>query len=155
MPVCKQSVLRTGRPRLLAPGAAMAIALLISSLPAHASDSTFDCASPGGVYTLAPGGSGLELFEGEVKLDYRLVRETTIRKREGLCAASDGKAFAWHAHSFLYEVETRSLGEAITILFLCEEGGSGIPAMITDCKESTTRDLRLVPAYKDMAPAAK
>lgn len=109
----------------------------------------FDCATPGGEFTLEEAEPKPELFEGEKKLDYELVREITVREREGLCTTKAGEKFPWNARTFLYEITTVIEGVATPLTFLCEQGGSGIPASVTDCAETTTKDKRLQPAYTE------
>lgn len=115
----------------------------------QAGDYFFECAIPGGGYTLEEGDKRLELFQDGKKLKYDLVRQVTIREREGVCTAKGGQKFKWNSHSYLYEVKTAIDGVSIPLQFLCETGGSGVPANVSDCTETTTKDKQLQPSYVD------
>lgn len=117
----------------------------------QAGDYFFECAIPGGGYTLQEGDKQLELLQDGKKLKYDLVRQVTIREKEGVCTTKGGQKFKWGSHSYLYEVKTAIDGMSIPLLFLCEMAGSGVPANVSDCTETTTRDKQLQPSYADKA----
>ncbi len=129
--------------------------LMVSQWPVSspAGDRSFDCATPGGGFTIAEGENGLELYEGDKKRDHELVREVTIRKREGLCTTGEGDQHAWETHDYLLEIRTVIDGRKVPLLFLCELASSGIPASVSECTETVTHDKRLKAAYEQNTPA--
>lgn len=133
--------------------AGLAAGSYLSPALGQASDAYFDCALPSSQFTLQEGGDGMELFQGDRKLTHTVIGKITIREQEGLCTAKDGQEFPWNSHAYLYQVKTEVDGTAVHLTFFCEEGGSGIPANVSDCKMSTTKDRRLKPAYVEMAGA--
>lgn len=114
---------------------------------ALAGDYYFDCASPNGTYNLKEGGKQYELFEGSKKLKFELLRKMTIEEQKGFCTSKDGKKFEWNSHRYLVDLKTRTNGATVKLSFLCEQGGSGVPAMISDCTTTTTSNKQLKPAY--------
>jgi hypothetical protein len=116
--------------------------------PSEAGDYFFSCATPGGGFFLEEG-DGLELYEGETRIDYEPVREITIHESEGTCSTAGGHVFAWESRSYLYEINALLEDVALPLMFLCEQGGSGVPASVSDCEQRTVRDRRLVPTYTE------
>ena len=114
----------------------------------------FNCAAPNETYSLKDGGKQPDLFDGRKKLKYKLIRKMTIRERRGFCTTSGGQKFAWNSHQYLVELKTNINGASVELMFLCEQGGSGVPAMVSNCTMSTVSDKSLQPTYT-MHPAAK
>ncbi len=119
---------------------------------ALAGDYYFNCATPGGTYSLQDEGNKLALFEGRKKLQYKSIRKTTIRQQQGFCTAKDGQKFAWNSHQYLVQLTTSINGSPVDLTFLCEQGSSGVPASISDCQMSTTSHKQLKPAYTRQLP---
>ncbi len=120
---------------------------------ALAGDYYFNCATPSGTYSLQDGGNKLSLFDGRKKLEYQSLRKTTIRQQKGFCTAKGGQKFAWNSHQYLVELTTNVNGSRVDLMFLCEQGSSGVPASISDCQMSTTSHKLLKPAYTRQLPA--
>jgi hypothetical protein len=118
------------------------------SCAAQAGDHYFSCATPGGNYQLNEEG---ELRSGDKLLKYRKLRQITIRQQGGVCAAKNGSKYKWDSHTYLIELSTHDNDHDVKLMFLCEEGGSGVPANVTDCVTRTTLDKELRPAYRNRA----
>ena len=126
------------------------LAIFICALwsgPVLAGDHYFDCAAPNSSYTLKEGGKQLELFEGKKKRDYQLVRKLTIQQQTGFCTTKNGQRFAWNSHQYLMEIKTNINGSPIELMFLCEQGSSGVPANVSNCTMSTTSNKRIKPTH--------
>lgn len=136
-------------------------ACLTAADPAKAGDYFFDCAQPGGGFIVEEGDKRLEIFyakpgepfqkDGDA-IKYKLLKQTTVKQTEGYCEAPDGAKYNFNAHSYLYHIEIPTDGQQPTrVTFLCEVGGSGVPAGVQKCTDVITKDVRLQPAYKDFA----
>ena len=120
---------------------------------ALAGDYYFNCATPAGTYSLQDGGKQLALFDGDKKLKYKSIRKTTIRQQKGFCTAKGGQKYDWNSHQYLVQLTTNINGSPVELMFLCEQGSSGAPASVSDCKMSTTSHKQLKPAYTHQQPA--
>ncbi len=120
---------------------------------AMAGDYFFECVPPASTYSLKEGGKQLELFKGRKKLKYTHHRQTTLRQQQGFCTTKDGQKFPWNSHQYLVELTTSVNGAAADLLFLCTQGGSGVPAAISKCTRSTSSDKKWQPADTQKQPA--
>lgn len=120
----------------------------------QAGDYFFECASPGSGFTLEEGQKGYDLLQDGKKVKHQRTRLLTISEKEGHCATKDGQKFGWNSHVFVYEAKAFVEGGSVDVRFLCEQGGSGLPAMQINCKDRTTKDRRLQASYIDAAPKA-
>ena len=120
----------------------------VMSGTARAGDHYFSCATPGGSYEL---NEEDELRSGGKVLKYKMLRQITIRQREGVCVGKDGSKYKWDSHTYLVELSTHDNDHDVTLMFLCEAGGSGVPANVTNCVDRTTLDKQLRPVYRNKA----